>query len=60
MHEYGCGCGRFILGMTTGLVAGAAVGMTLSPSRREVRRMANKAAKHVTQAVENLTDAMGI
>ena len=39
--------------------AGAAMGMTMAPSRREMRRVAHKAAKNVTEAVETLTDAMG-
>lgn len=56
----GCGTGKFVLGMTMGMAAGAMIGMTMAPSRREMRRVANKAAKHVTEAVETLTDAMGM
>ena len=45
----GCGYGKFFLGMTMGMAA-----------RREMRRVAHKAAKNVTEAVETLTDAMGM
>ena len=48
----GCGYGKFFLGMT--------LGMTMAPSRREMRLVAHKAAKNVTEAVETLTDAMGM
>ena len=60
MHQDTCGAGKFVCGMTTGLVAGALWGMTMAPSRREMRRCAHKAAKHVTQAVDNFTDAIGM
>ena len=60
MHQDTCGAGKFVRGMTTGLVAGALLGMTMAPSRREMRRCAHKAAKHVTQAVDNFTDAIGM
>ena len=56
----GCGYGKFFLGMTMGMAAGAAMGMTMAPSRREMRRVAHKEAKNVTEAVETLTDAMGM
>ena len=55
-----CSHGHFFLGMTTGFVVGSVVGMSLSPSRREIKRVAHKAAKSVNEAVENLTDAMGM
>ena len=42
------------------VLAGAVLGMTMAPSRREMRRCAHKAAKHVTQAVDNFTDAIGM
>lgn len=56
----GCGCGKFFLGAATGMMLGTAIGMTMAPSRREIKRMANKAAQHVSEAVETLTDAMGM
>ena len=36
------------------------LGMTMAPSQRRVKRAARKAAKHVSEAVETLTDAMGM
>ena len=60
MHEESWGAGKFVCGMTTGLLAGAVLGMTMAPSRREMRRCAHKAAKHVIQAVDNFTDAIGM
>ena len=47
--------GQFWWGMTTGLVAGAVVGMSVAPSRREMKKTAHKVAKHVNEAVEDLT-----
>ena len=52
------GYGAFLLGMTAGAMAGAAVGMTMAPSRREMKRAAHKAAMHVPEAVETLTQVM--
>lgn len=49
--------GQFWWGMTTGLVAGAVVGMSVAPSRREMKKTAHKVAKHVNEAVEDLTEA---
>ena len=36
--------GQFWWGMTTGLVAGAVVGMSVAPSRREMKKTAHKVA----------------
>lgn len=52
--------GQFWWGMTTGLVAGAVVGMSVAPSRREMKKTAHKVAKHVNEAVEDLTEALGM
>lgn len=60
MNNCSCSHGHFFLGMTTGFLVGSVVGMSLSPSRREIKRVAHKAAKSVNEAVENLTDAMGM
>ena len=56
----GHGIGKFILGMTAGMAAGTALGMTMAPSQRRMKRAAHKAAKHVSEAVEILTDATGM
>ena len=52
--------GQFWWGMTTGLVAGAVVGMSVAPSRREMTKTAHKVAKHDNEAVEDLTEALGM
>ena len=56
----GHGIGKFMLGMTAGMAAGAAIGMTMAPSQRRMKQAAHKAARHVTEAVETLTDAMNL
>ena len=56
-----CGSGmRFTLGMAAGVVVGAAVGMVMAPSQRQMKRMANQAAKKVGEAVDMLTEAMDL
>lgn len=52
------GCGKFVLGLGTGMVAGTALGMSMTPSNRKIKRAAHKAAKRVNEAVENLAEAM--
>ena len=41
--------GQFWWGMTTGLVAGAVVGMSVAPSRREMKKTAHRTLiqKHI-------------
>ena len=53
----GHGIGKFVLGMTAGMAAGAAIGMTMAPSQRRMKRAAHKAARHVSEAVDTLTEA---
>jgi len=60
MMNCSCHHGHFFWGMAAGLVTGTALGMTMCPSRREIKRTAHKAAKAVSQAVDTLTDAMGM
>ena len=54
-----CGHSHFFLGMTTGLMVGTVLGMGMCPSRREIKRVAHKAARSVSDAVDSLTQAMG-
>ena len=56
----GHGIGKFVLGMTAGMAAGAAIGMTMAPSQRRMKRAAHKAVRHVSEAVDTLTEAMGM
>ena len=60
MNEHCCGAGKFIAGMTLGGAAGTALGMTMAPSHRQLKRAARMAAKRVNQAVDNLADAMDL
>jgi gas vesicle protein len=55
-----CSHGHFFLGMGMGMVIGSILGMNMSPSRREIKKVAHKAAKSVNDAVEHLTEAMGM
>ncbi len=54
------GTAKFCVGMAMGLVAGMAVGITMCPTRREMKKMAHNAAQHMTDMVDHLTDAMGM
>ena len=56
----GHGFGTFMLGLTAGAAAGAALGMTMAPSHRQIKRSAHMAAKRVNEAVENLAEAMDL
>ena len=58
MNNSCCGCGKFLLGTAVGMAAGTALGMTMTPSHRKLKRAANMAAKRVNEAVESLADAM--
>ena len=60
MNEHCCGAGKFIAGMTLEMAAGTALGMTMAPSHRQLKRAARMAAKRVNQAVDNLADAMDL
>lgn len=52
--------GKFFVGMVTGMMAGTALGMTMAPSKRQIKRAAHMATKRVNEAVENLADAMDL
>lgn len=56
--------GQFWMTTGLGLVAGTAIGMTLAPSKREIKRAAHKAIKNVNQAVseavDNISEVMGM
>ena len=51
-------CGIFLLGMAAGAVAGAALGMGMNTSPKKVKRAARAAAKRMSEAVENMAQAM--
>lgn len=54
------GSGRFMMGMAAGMVAGTALGMTMAPSHRQLRRAADKAAKLVNEAVDRMAEVMDL
>ena len=41
------------------MLAGAAVGMLVSPGKNELKRTANKAVRAVSNAADNISDAIG-
>lgn len=52
---------QFVSGIGLGVVAGTALGMALSVSKkREIRRAADKAIKAVGEVVGNLSETMGM
>ena len=52
---------QFIAGIGMGMVAGAALGMAMTGTRkREIKRAADKAIKAVGEVVDNLSDTMGM
>lgn len=55
-----CSHGHFFLGLGMGMVIGSMIGMNMAPSRREIKKVAHKAAKSVNEAVDHLTEAMGM
>lgn len=56
--------GQFWMTTGLGLVAGTAIGMSIAPSKRELKRAAHKAVKNVNQAVseavDNISEAFGM
>lgn len=50
---------NFMRGVGLGLLAGAFVGMVVSPGRKELKRTANKAVQAVENAAENVSNMIG-
>jgi gas vesicle protein len=50
---------HFLLGMGLGVLAGTALGMTMVPKKKKIRRAAEKAMHTASEAMEDLTDALG-
>lgn len=48
----------FMRGVGLGMLAGAVVGMVVSPGRKELKRKANKAAQAVGNAADSISDAI--
>lgn len=49
---------HFMRGVGLGMLAGAAVGMVVSPGKKELKRTANKAVQAVSDAADNISNAM--
>ena len=49
---------RFIRGVGIGMLAGAVVGMLVSPGKNEIKRTANKAVQAVGNAADTISEAM--
>lgn len=49
---------HFMQGVGLGMLAGAVVGMLVSPGKKELKRTAVKAARAVENAAENISDAI--
>ena len=51
----------FAIGMTMGLMAGAAVGMMVAPKqKRGLKKAADKAVKTVGEVMEDLSEELGL
>lgn len=49
---------HFMRGVGFGMLAGAVIGMMVSPGKKELKRTATKAVHAVENAAESLSDAM--
>lgn len=49
---------RFLRGIGLGMLAGAVVGMMVSPGKKELKQTANKAVQAVGNAAETISEAM--
>ena len=49
---------HFMRGVGIGMIAGAVVGMIVSPGKKELKRTADRAVRAVGNAADNLSDAI--
>lgn len=49
---------RFMRGVGLGMLAGAVVGMMVSPGKNEIKQTANKAVQAVSNAADNISNAI--
>ena len=49
---------RFMRGVGLGMLAGAVVGMMVSPGKKELKQTANKAVQAVGNAADNISNAI--
>lgn len=50
--------GKFMRGVGLGMLAGAVVGMMVSPGKKELKQTANKAVQAVGDAADNISNAL--
>lgn len=52
---------QFVAGIGVGVVAGTALGMAMTTTKkRDIRKAADKAVRAVSDVVEHLSDSMGM
>lgn len=49
---------RFMRGVGLGMLAGTVVGMMVSPGKKELKQTANKAVQAVSNAADNISNAI--
>ncbi len=49
---------RFLRGVGLGMLAGAVVGMMVSPGKKELKHTANRAAQAVSNAADSFSNAI--
>lgn len=49
---------RFLRGVGLGMLAGAVIGIMVSPGKNEIKRTANKAVQAVGNAADTISEAM--
>lgn len=50
--------GHFLRGVGLGMLAGAVVGMVVSPGKKELKQTASKAARAVSSAADNISNVI--
>ena len=50
----------FLQGVGLGMVAGSVLGMMAAPKKKSMKRTAEKMVRNLGEAVENLSDTMGL
>lgn len=56
--QTGCSGTAFVIGTVLGLGTGMALGVSIAPSRRDMRKMAKRTGHTVSEAMDNLRDSL--
>lgn len=51
---------QFLQGIGLGMVAGSVLGMMAAPKKKSMKRTAEKMVRNLGEAVENISDTMGL